>query len=131
MDGKRKFKRRYANSFFGVYLKDTDEFVGCLVDMTVAGLMLETMSAMETDTLFEFRMDLPVEVEGSKDITFRAKSIWCKPAKDRGQYATGFEIQDVSEPELKKIMLLLDGPLFDDVDGMVRVNLSKIQLPLT
>ena len=129
MDGNRKFERRYANSLFGVYAKDTDELVGCLVDLTIAGLMLESTSALETDTLFQFRMDLPVEVAGSKDITFCAKSIWCKPVKDGGQYATGFEIQDIPESELKKIVLLLQRSLFDDVKSNVRVDLSRIRLP--
>lgn len=126
MDGKRKFKRWYANSFFGVYDKRTEEFVGYLVDMTVAGLKLESKTAIETNALFQFRIDLPEEVAGSKDITFSAKSVWCKPVEDRKQFAIGFEMYDLVDSELKKIELLLEGQLFSSVEGAVRVNLSRI-----
>lgn len=126
MDGNREFKRQYANSFFGVYDKSTEEFVGYLVDMTVAGLRLESKTAIETNALFQFCMDLPEEIAGSKEITFCAKSVWCKPVEDREQFISGFEMYDLADSESKKIELLLEGKLFSSVEGAVHVKLSKI-----
>lgn len=122
----RKLKRKQTYTFLGVYDRNTNQFVGRLVDMTKEGVKLRSMAAMETNAVFQFRLDLPFDINGSKEIVFNARSIWCNKCSDSGQYNIGFQVQDVPQTEVARIDLLLQGSLFEDADERIHVTLSKI-----
>ena len=93
--------------------------------MTIEGVKILSVNPLEADTEFQFKMDLPIDMKGSKEITFDAKSVWSKQDKVSHEYYTGFHIQDLSTKEQQKIELLIDGPLFADDHERVHVTLSK------
>lgn len=125
MGNTRNRLRRQTDSFLGVYDRASEELVGRLVDMTTDGVKLLSGQPLEANAEFQFKMDLPVEMKGSKDITFDAVSIWSKQDNVSHEYYTGFQILGLSSKEKQKIEQLIDGPLFSDDHERVHVTLSK------
>ena len=121
----RKLKRRHTDTLFCVYDRNDDQFIGCLVDMTAEGVKLRTMAPMETNVIFQFRMDLPAEIGGSSEISFDAESIWCQECVDSHKYYVGFQMQNVPEAEIERIEQLIDGPLFKEADAVVHITVGK------
>ena len=121
----RKLKRRHTDTLFCVYDRNDDQFIGCLVDMTLEGVKLKTMAPMETNVVFQFRMDLPAEISGSTEISFDAESIWCKECVDSHEYHVGFQMQNVPEAEIERIEQLIDGHLFKEADAIVHITVGK------
>ena len=121
----RKRRRRHTNTFLGVYDRSTEELLGRLVDMTTEGVRLLSKDTIESDAIYQFRMDLPVEIKGSTEIVFDAKSVWSKKDEISHEYSTGFQIVDLSSKEFDKIELLIYGPLFADEGEKVHVTLAK------
>lgn len=125
MGNTRNQLRRRTDSFLGVYDRKSAQLVGRLVDMTTEGVKLLSVSSLESNAEFQFKMDLPIDMKGSKEITFDAKSVWSKRDKVSHEYYTGFQILGLSTKEKEKIELLIDGPLFADDTDRVHVTLSK------
>ena len=129
MADSRKLNRRHTDTLFCVYNRNDDEFMGCLVDMTIEGVKLRTMAPMETDTLFQFRMDFPEEIGGSAEICFDADSVWCKECADSHEYYVGFRMKDIPETEIKRIEQLINGPLFKEASAVVHITVGKKTTP--
>lgn len=121
----RKSLRKQTDSFLAVYDRGTDELIGRLVDMTTEGVKLRSMKAMDPGVVFQFRMDLPVELKGCKEIVFDAKSVWSKRDEVSHEYFTGFAMQEISNTEVEKIELLLESPLFAADDKRVHVTVTR------
>lgn len=121
----RKHKRQHTDTLFCVYDRNDDQFIGCLVDMTVEGVKLRAMAPMEINVIFQFRMDLPAEIGGSAEISFDAESIWCKECVDSHEYQVGFQMQNVPESEIKRIEQLINSPLFKEADAVVHITVGK------
>ncbi len=121
----RKLKRRHTDTLFCVYDRNDDQFIGHLVDMTAEGVKLRCMAPMETNVMFQFRMDLPAEIGGSAELSFDAESIWCKECVDSQKYDVGFQMQNVPEAEIERIEQLIDGPLFKEADAVVHITVGK------
>ncbi|MFQ5608153.1 MAG: PilZ domain-containing protein [Candidatus Zixiibacteriota bacterium] len=125
MGEKRNRIRRRTDALLCVYDRNTDEFVGCLVDMTSDGLKLKSPAEIEANAIFQFRMDLPQELKGSDRITFDARSVWLSQDEVSQEYYTCFQMQGVSSEDIDRIEHLIGGSLFADADERVRVTLSK------
>ena len=125
MSNSRSKLRRRTDSFLGVYDRNSDKLVGRLVDMTTEGVKLLCVTSIEQDAEFQFRMELPVDIRGSKEISFDAKSVWSKQDNVSHEYNIGFKILELSPKEKQKIQLLIDGPLFAYDNERVHVTLSK------
>ena len=125
MGENRRRRRHHTNTFLAVYDRSTEELLGRLVDMSTEGVRLLSIGAIESDAIFQFRVNLPVEIKGSKEIVFDAKSVWSNKDKVSHQYSTGFQILDLSRNEFDKIDLLIHGSLFSDKDERVHVTLAK------
>ena len=121
----RKRSRRHTDTLFCVYTRNDDQFVGCLVDMTIEGVKLRTMAPMETDAIFQFRMDLPEKIGGSAVISFDAESVWCKECADSPEYHVGFRMKNVPRAESERIEQLINGPLFKEANAVVHITVSK------
>ena len=80
---------------------------------------------LESDALFQFWIDLPVEIKGSKEILFDAKSVWSEKDRVSHEYSTGFQIVDLSPKNFDKIELLIHGSLFAEEAEGLRVTLAK------
>ena len=110
----RKFKRRHLIYYLRVYDRKTGVLIGHLADITTDGIMLVSEVPIKTEEDFDFKMTLPAEIEGSRDIAFDASSIWCKKDVNPDFYATGFKISDIDNRDIELIEILIDSFGFRD-----------------
>ena len=125
MEENRKHRRSHTNAFLGVYDRSTEELLGRLVDMTTEGLRLLSQDSMESDAIYQFRMDLPIAINGNREIVFDAKSTWAEKDEVSYEYSTGFCMVNLSRKEYDKIEILIHGSLFTEEAEKVHVTLAK------
>ncbi|MCH9031241.1 MAG: PilZ domain-containing protein [candidate division Zixibacteria bacterium] len=126
MKEQRKLERRNTDAFLAVYDRNTEMFIGRLIDMTTKGMKIKSATAIELDSTFQIRIDLPVDLKLSKIIRFKAKCVWTKECSDSDAYDSGLEVQDITPKELENISSLINSPLFKDANERVRVTIGKI-----
>ena len=114
MPERRKLQRRHLIYYLRVFDRNTDQLIGHLVDITPEGVMLISEDSIETDIIFQLRMVLSAKIEGSRQITFAAKSIWCKKDINPDFYDTGFQLQKVEPKDIEVIKCLVDELGFRD-----------------
>ena len=107
MAEQRKHDRKYLIYYLRVFDRNTEELLGNLVDITTEGLMLISESPIETDMIFELKMDLPEEIRGSRQIVFDAQSRWCKNDVNPDFYDTGFLLSNISSNDISIIESLI------------------------
>ena len=104
---RRKLKRRHLIYYLRVFDRNNDRLVGHVVDITGEGAMLISEEPIETDTVFQSRMVLPEGIEGSREIAFDAKSVWCKKDTNPNYYATGFQLLNAAPKDVDTIERLI------------------------
>ncbi len=127
MKDDRKKKRKTTYAFFGVNDKATNNFVGWVVDMTTEGLRIRSITELEVDSCFRFKMDLPFEINESREINFDAKSVWSKKVNDKNEFNTGFELLNVHPTETVKIAQLIKSSHFEDGDEQIPVTFNILK----
>ena len=104
---RRKLKRRHLIYYLRVFERNNDQLIGHVVDITSEGAMLISEEPIETDTVFQCRMVLPEGMEGSREITFDAKSVWSKKDINPNYYATGFQMLKAAPKDLDTVERLI------------------------
>lgn len=94
--------------------------------VTTAGFRLKGTKEIKASIEFEFKVDLPVEMEECTVISFRATSKWCKKYEGSRYFETGFEILDCNDDETAKIKALIDGDLFSSTPEKLHISLSMM-----
>lgn len=125
MFDKRENRRKSASVRIGVYESESDRFFGCLIDLSVDGVKLESETEIDSDVLYHFRMKLPEKVRGTMYIEFEARSKWCEQIEDSSCYETGFIFEDISRDDLEVVEALLDDPLFKYAEDDTAVTVIK------
>lgn len=125
MNDLRKMKRKQTDAYLYVYDRNNEDFIGCVVDMSTGGVKLRCVVEMEIDAIFQFKILLPMNIDGNMDIAFDAKCVWCEKCDDSDEFQIGFRLQNVSEEEKRRIDMLLNHPLFIDASELVNVTISK------
>jgi hypothetical protein len=103
MKERRKTPRNRPSIDIGIYDKATGERVGRLVDISIEGIMLAGGRSMKTNTVYEFRITLPVSIYGKNEIVFNAVCLWCNEVELSSTYQAGFQLQEPSR-ELKELI---------------------------
>ncbi|MFQ5453719.1 MAG: PilZ domain-containing protein [Candidatus Zixiibacteriota bacterium] len=107
MEERRELKRKLTSDFYKVKGRSLEEYLevfdcgsnqslGRLVDITIKGIMLISETPVEIDKSFQLRINLAEIIDGKKEITFDAKSIWCNKENDSELYNTGFQIEKIA-----------------------------------
>ena len=126
MDERRKIPRKQTDQFFGVFDRETDEFIGKLIDLSIKGTKLQAVLSMDTGSVYEFRIDLPRPVAGKRFLSFDAECVWCREStSSKDNYDIGFEITEVMPEEIETIQDLLKDALFHDSQEQPRLTLAK------
>jgi hypothetical protein len=90
---KRKLDRRTFSYYMRVLDAHTEKLVGHLVDISVSGFKVDSLTSVPLNVDFLLRMDIPAEISNTKFITFNARSKWCEPDRfDPGAYNVGFQV---------------------------------------
>lgn len=126
MDERRKSERKQTQHFFGLYDQDTGDYVGKLVDLSIKGMMVRAEQLMDTDCIYEFRIELPKPIARKTELLFDAKCMWCVESTHLdGKYDAGFEISDIKFEEIETIQYLLNDSLFQNEDEIPRISVAK------
>jgi len=125
MFDKRKNRRKNTSIRIGVYDTDSDDFFGCLVDLSVDGVKIESETEIDIDLLYHFRMKLPEEVRGTSSIQFEARSKWCEQVENSSCFETGFVFEEISRDDLDVVEVLLADPSFKYAEEDTAVTVIK------
>lgn len=109
MAKRRKNKRVHLIYYLLVFDNDSDQLVGHIVDITTDGIKLMSRIPLIPDKIYNFKMILPEGIdETSREISFKAKSRWCKDKMYSDFYGIGFKFEDISEEDITTIKHLID-----------------------
>ena len=128
MGRERSLVRKRTSDYFLVYNRDTDELIGRLINLTTEGAMLISDDPIDVPTISKCKMVLPEEIEGCKEVTFDAKSKWCKRNEDFHWYETGYQFLNVSDVGKQIIILLTRDLMAKGAQGNGRAAISKKQV---
>ena len=70
---------------------------GELVNVTIEGIMLITKREIAVNSIYQFSMALPFELEGINTLTLGANCLWCSDLANIRRFWTGFQIIDPSD----------------------------------
>ncbi len=109
IENSRQFTRYSLIRYLRIFDKKSPRLIGYLKDISEGGFLLISETAKRCDSYFTLRMDFSKVIEGVKAVTFKAKSIWCKPkAPHPNFYETGFSFYPkLAKKELKVIQALI------------------------
>ena len=126
MDDRRKSQRKQTDQFFGVYHRETDEFIGRLVDMSTKGMMIHAVRPMDINAVYDFRIDLPKAIGGTERLSFEAECVRCTESTGSTEnFEMGFKITDIDFKELEMIQYLLNDALFHESEERPKVTMGK------
>ena len=103
IEDRRKTERIRLNIEIVVYDTATQSRVGRLVDISAEGIMLAGGKPMKINTVYEFRIMLPVSIYGKSEIVFDAHCLWCKKINNSSKYQAGFQLRNATK-ELKEMI---------------------------
>jgi len=94
------------------YLKVTDteanQPMGHAVNISNQGVMLIINKSIEPESLFQLKMSLPEEIQGSRYFEFSGMSRWCRQDEDPDYYNVGFQFANVSTKGVQLIDRLIE-----------------------
>lgn len=102
---RRKTARIRLTPDIGVYDTQTKKRVGNLVDISTEGIMLAGGSAMRINTVYEFRVTMPISIYGKNEIIFNAVCLWCNRTTNPSTYQAGFQLVG-NDPALKEMIAI-------------------------
>lgn len=126
VEERRKAERKQTDNFFGVYHRETNEYLGRLFDMSTKGILILAVRAMNVNSTYEFRIDLPKPIAGKSCLIFNAECVWCRESTSSSKgWDAGFHINDINFEDIKTIQYLLNDPLFLNSQDQPRVTLIE------
>ncbi|PKK84873.1 MAG: hypothetical protein CVT49_01590 [candidate division Zixibacteria bacterium HGW-Zixibacteria-1] len=102
-----------------VYSRDTNELFGYLADISAQGMMLIGEKLIMRDGSYQLRLQLPVEIEGEREISLDAESMWCKSDPESYYNKAGFKLRNVSPKDQKIIEALVRTREFQNMTNYV------------
>jgi c-di-GMP-binding flagellar brake protein YcgR len=112
MENKRKYERRLARAYLGVFDSVKNQLLGMLVDISIDGLQIVGETSCQAELNHELRIEMHEEICGSKALLCYAKCVWCKKRDDEELYITGFQFLSIGENTKKRIDLLMQSSAF-------------------
>ena len=101
LNDKRRTKRRHLIYYLRVFNRLNNELLGHLADITSEGLMIVGEHSVPVGQAYQLHMALPAEILGKETMDFDAVALWSRPDVDPAFYATGFQIHEIAEMDLK------------------------------
>jgi hypothetical protein len=104
---RRKLIRRMISYYFAIVDNSTQKVIGHLVDISPAGLLMDSKIPIPTNQTFTLRLDFMEDINGKASLEITARSKWCR--QDEIQpfvYNAGFEIIDLDPGDLDIVKLI-------------------------
>ncbi len=96
MQERRQFPRKRTTKLLEVIDINTNEHVGNVVDISLAGIMLICNREIEDNSVFQLALKIPKDCEGGGQIEFGAEVLWAEMSGDSNQFWVGIHIIDIS-----------------------------------
>ena len=126
MEEKRRAQRKQTKDFLGVCHRETEEFLGRLIDLSVKGMMIRAVQNMDAKSIYKFRIDLPTVVAGGQLLELDAECVWSSESTESGgRFDVGFKFTHLNFEVVKTIKYLLNDALFNDSKVQSRLTLAK------
>ena len=85
--------------------KNTDQFVGDIIELSEAGMMVQSTAPLPVNRVFHLKMP------AGENLFFKARTVWCNRLEEsEGHYASGFQIlgeNEISRRSLKRVLAML------------------------
>ncbi|MBC8503660.1 MAG: PilZ domain-containing protein [Anaerolineales bacterium] len=107
MDERRTLKRQHIMFYSRVFDRQTGAFMGYLGNLTENGAMIISEEDLETDKVFNLRIDLPEDIYGKPVLNLSARSVWCKRDIDPNFFNIGFSLKEISEDDQELIVQIV------------------------
>lgn len=127
MKERRKAQRKRTDEFFGIYHRETNEFIGKLIDLSIMGMKIQAVQEMDVGSIYNFRIDLPKPIAGYFNLAFHTECVWCNESTtSKGEYDIGFQVKEKLFEKIDIIKHLLDNEFFHDSKEQPYLSLGKI-----
>ena len=103
----RRLERKELSQTISIHDVINDKYFGELVNITTEGLMVMTDQPRSPHSIFQLRLDLPGELEGSDTVVVGADCLWCREASNFNRHWAGLHIIDASEQAINQIHQLI------------------------
>ena len=105
---KRIVERKNLVYYLKITDMETNQTMGYAVNISNHGFMLIINKPIQTESLFQLKMLLPQEIQGSNSFEFSAMSRWCQKDENPDFYNIGFQFADISAEGVQLINWLID-----------------------
>jgi len=112
MKERRRKTRRRTPCQTAVFDSSTGQHLGWVVNITAEGIMLRGEEALNTDEIYDLRIELPDPIQGLSRLDVRAHSLWCQRSLDPAYFNTGLELVEVPAAVNTVIELLVRDAVF-------------------
>ncbi len=103
MEYQRKQERKELNQTIPVQDIINGAVAGELVNITTNGMMLISNEHIETNSIFQFALQLPHPLDGHDSIPLGVDCLWCRKVENFSRYWAGFQIIDAS-PDARELI---------------------------
>jgi len=103
----RRAEREIINRYLRVFDRETDRFLGYLVDITPAGAMLQSREPIQPEVRMNLRFELPEDFGDDRELVLEAQSVWDKKEENALFHHTGFQFTQIpsgAEQQIKRLM---------------------------
>lgn len=108
MGNVREHERFYLSYYLNVVDRATDLSIGHCVNISNGGMMIIGEKPIPTETIFQLRMFLPEEIDGSRYVNFVAVTHWCKKDENPDFYDCGFQWHNITPEVIQVIKHLIE-----------------------
>ena len=112
MSHERKHQRKNAESYLAVYDQKTNKLLGCLVDLTIAGVKILGENHLKCPESYTLRIEFPKAFNSVENLEIEADCLWCGKNSHSELYSAGFHFRKVTPETQKTIELLLRSSIF-------------------
>lgn len=107
---KERRQQERINSPFPLPVLDqmTGEQLGLLIDLSIDGLLIETDTLLEVESIYQLQVMLPETVDQSNNIEFSVKVVWAEARSQKGVFCAGLFATDLSDYALVNIEQMLE-----------------------
>jgi hypothetical protein len=106
MQEKRKHKRIPLHYNLKVSANDTEDHLGYMIDVSEEGFKLLSEKQIPTGSEVVCSVQLPEEIKGYKELSFKAVSCWSAQDVNPDYYASGYRIDEI-EPDGETVIALI------------------------
>jgi hypothetical protein len=93
---------------YEVYITNTNEFFGKLVDISIDGIQIESFESIEVAEKYEVKVDVPFLYFAKRSLNLEIECRWCKKNKAQDTYFCGFSFTNTESMDKAFLGSIID-----------------------